>query len=219
MWGFQAVELPDGAREGETDLNIEYIETTGAPITNDSIFEWELEDDWVVSGGKKMALISDFSLSGVFGDKDDDGGTFGQLLKSTGTGTDWGNADAGNVDIADIAGGYASTSVEGALQELTMQTEVAPTNASTIAVTKYRCIIAIDNLEGSTQTQTINTANIPDGAEIFIKSNASVSVTFSLSSGNFVPLGSTTGQSTIAISGTGELKLLWSSDLNVFYQL
>lgn len=169
-------------------------------------------------------LVGELNIEGelrpnILLDSDGDAGEPGQLFASTGTGTNWGNADAGNVDISDISGGYASTSVEGALQELTMQTEIAPSDASTIAVTKYRCIISIDNSEGSTQTQTISTANIPDGAEVFIKSNASVSVTFSLSSGNFVPLGSTTGQSTIAISGTGELKLLWSSDLNVFYQL
>lgn len=185
-------------------FNEAYVETGATNILKkEVVFNGEM----TVTGDLNAIISYDNSISGLSSANQKD--AIDELA----------GRDAGDIPITDLAGGYASAAVEGALQELTMQTEIAPSDASTIAVTKYRCIIAIDNLEGSTQTQTINTANIPDGAEVFIKSNASVSVTFSLSSGNFVPLGSTTGQSTIAISGTGELKLLWSSDLNVFYQL
>lgn len=128
-------------------------------------------------------------------------------------------ADAGDIDITDIAGGYASTAVEGALQELTLQSEISPANASTISITKYRAFILIDDLNGSTQTQTLSTTNTPDGSRVFIKSDAATSVTFSTSSGNFVPSGTITGSPTIAITGVGELELMWVSSLSAWFQI
>lgn len=127
--------------------------------------------------------------------------------------------DAGDIAITDLAGGFASAAVEGALQELTLQAEISPTDASTISITKYRAFILIDDLEGSTQTHTLSTTNVPNGARVFIKSGAATSVTFSTSSGNFVPLGSTSGSSTIAITGVGELQLIWVSSLSSWFQI